>query len=305
LTDITDLKIFARVVRTGNMSAAGRELGYSPAVISKRVGHLEERLGARLFQRTTRRLTLTETGEGYYRRVVDILSLVEEAENFVSERNTTPSGVLRISAPTLFSRMHLAPYLPKFLETYPSMEIDVQLSDRYVDIIRDGFDLALRIGGPSDSSMMMQKLASIDRVLCATPEYLRINGQPETLGDLDHFQCISACEEDQWNLTGPDGDVNYRVRGKIRTNSSEFSKEALLAHQGIGLYSNWAIGPEIKSGALKVILPEYRGKDDVTLSALFPSRDFIPEKVKVFLEFLQDLYGDEPYWDTKVEPAQN
>ena len=289
MTDITDLKIFARVVRTGNMSAAGRELGYSPAVISKRVGHLEERLGARLFQRTTRRLTLTETGEGYYRRVVDILSLVEEAENFVSRRNTTPSGTLRLSAPALFSRMHLAPYLPKFLDAYPDMELDVQLSDRYVDLIRDGFDVALRIGSPRDTSMMVHKLAPNKSVLCATPEYLDVNGEPKSLGELDHFECITAGEQDQWHLMGPEGEQNYRVRGKVRTNSCEFAKVTLLAHQGIGLFSTWAVGEELKDGRLKVVLPEYRGISDAAISALFPSRDFVPEKVKVFLEFLKEL----------------
>ena len=297
MTDITDLKIFARVVRTGNMSAAGRELGYSPAVISKRVGHLEERLGARLFQRTTRRLTLTETGEGYHRRVIDILSLVEEAENFVSQRNTTPSGVLRISAPTLFSRMHLAPYIPKFLDAYPDIEIDIQLSDQYVDIIRDGFDVALRIGLPRDTSMMVHELAPVRRVLCATPEYIDSNGEPSSLGELDHFECITSGEIDQWNLHGPDGDVTYRVHGKIRTNSSEFSKEALLAHHGIGLVSTWAVGEEIANGRLKIVLPQYQGSSNVTLSALFPSRDFVPEKVQVFLVFLKELYGEQPYWD--------
>ena len=302
MTDITDLKIFARVVRTGNMSAAGRELGYSPAVISKRVGHLEERLGARLFQRTTRRLTLTETGEGYHRRVVDILSLMDEADNFVSRRNTTPSGVLRLSAPTLFSRLHLAPYIPKFLADYPDMEVDVQLSDRYVDLIRDGFDVAVRVGIPRDTSMMVHKLASNTSVLCATPEYLRVNGEPTSLGELEHFECITAGEQDQWQFVGPNGAEKYRVRGKIRTNSCEFAKEVLLAHQGIALLSTWAVSKELKSGALKIVLPKYQGNSEEAISALFPSRDFVPEKVKVFLDFLRQLYRDEVLWDpAKIE----
>jgi len=279
------------------MSAAGRELGYSPAVISKRVGHLEERLGARLFQRTTRRLTLTETGEGYYRRVVDILSLVEEADDFVSKRNTTPSGVLRLAVPTLFSRMHLAPHIPKFLEDYPDIEMDIQLSDEFVDIIRDGFDVALRIGMPRETSMMAHRLAPVNRILCATPEYIDANGEPTSLGELDQFECITSGEIDHWNLQGPEGEITYRVNGKIRTNSSDFAKEALLAHHGISLVSTWAIGEELTNGRLKVILPEYKGSAHVALSALVPSRDFVPEKVQVFLEFLKELYGEQPYWD--------
>lgn len=275
------------------MSAAGRELGYSPAVISKRIGHLEERLGTRLFQRTTRSLTLTETGEGYYKRVVDILSLVDEAENFVSKRSTTPSGVLRLSAPTIFGRMHIAPHLPKFLDAYPDIELDVQLCDRYVDLIREGYDVAVRIGPHRDSTMMVHDIAPNRRIICATPKYLERAGEPTTLAELDHFECICAGEQDQWRLSGPNGVEIYRVHGKIRTNSYEFAKQALLAHQGIGLFSVWDVGPELQSGALKTILSEYEGSPDVSISAVFPSRDFVPEKVKVFLNFLTELYGED------------
>src|SRR5215470_7061918 len=143
MTAISDLDIFSRVARTGNMSAAGREMGLSPAVVSKRISLLEERLGARLFQRTTRQLTLTETGAGYFKRVVDILSLCEEAEDFVSCRNTMPRGLLKITMPTTFGRLHIAPYLGKFLASYPDIELDAHLTDRLVDIIREGFDLAI------------------------------------------------------------------------------------------------------------------------------------------------------------------
>ena len=151
MTAISDLDIFARVARTGNMSAAGREMGLSPAVVSKRISLLEDRLGARLFQRTTRQLTLTETGEGYFKRVVDILSLVEEAEDYVSRRNTKPRGTLKVSVPTSFCRLHIAPHLPAFLARYPDIELDIHMSDHYVDIIREGFDVAIRIGELEDS----------------------------------------------------------------------------------------------------------------------------------------------------------
>ena len=159
VTAISDLDIFARVARTGNMSMAGREMGLSPAVVSKRISLLEDRLGARLFQRTTRQLTLTETGEGYFKRVIDILSLCEEAEDYVSRRNTKPRGVLKISAPTSFNRAHIVPHLPAFLARYPEIEIDMQLTDHFVDIIREGFDLAIRIGELEDSSLVARKLA--------------------------------------------------------------------------------------------------------------------------------------------------
>ena len=172
MTAISDLDIFARVARTGNMSAAGREMGLSPAVVSKRISQLEERLGARLFQRTTRHLTLTETGAGYFKRVVDILSLCEEAEDFVSRRNTKPRGLLKVTMPTAFSRLHIAPYIDDFLARYPEIELDVHIGDAFVDIIREGFDLAIRIGELEDSSLVARRIAPDTRVICAAPSYL-------------------------------------------------------------------------------------------------------------------------------------
>ncbi len=300
LTNINDLKIFARVVRTGNMSAAGRELGYSPAVISKRVGHLEERLGVRLLQRTTRRLTLTETGEGYYKRVVDILSLVDEAENYVSQSCTTPSGILRLSAPTIFGQLHIAPHLPAFLKAYPGIDLDIQLSDEYVDIIREGYDLAVRIGPQRETTMLVHEIAPNRSVICATPKYIETSGKPNTVAELDQFECICAGAQEQWRLTGPDGEEIYRVRGKIRTNSRAFTKQAVLAHHGIGLFSTCEVGSELDSGALQVILPDHEGSPDASVSAVFPSCDFVPEKAKVLVNFLTNIYRNEPDWGRRA-----
>ena len=299
MTAISDLDIFSRVARTGNMSAAGREMGLSPAVISKRISLLEERLGARLFQRTTRQLTLTETGEGYFQRVVDILSLCEEAEDFVSRRNTKPRGLLKVTAPTSFSRLHIAPYLPQFLAKFPEIELEFQLTDNFVDIIRDGFDLAIRIGELQDSSLVQRKLAADNRVVCASSKYVEQSGLPKSLADLDFHNCLSAGAQDYWRLQGPDGHHQLKVKGNIRSNSFEFIREALLA--GLGLRSTWDIGPELKNGDLKVVLPEYRGAENVAIYAVYPCRDFMPEKVNVFIEFLSDLYGSDPYWEKGID----
>jgi DNA-binding transcriptional LysR family regulator len=303
VTAITDLEIFARVARTGNMSAAGREMGLSPAVVSKRISLLEEKLNVRLFQRTTRQLTLTETGEGYFKRVVDILNLIEEAENFVNRRNTTPRGLLKVTAPTSFSRLHIAPFLSAFLEKFPEIELEFHLTDNFVDIIREGFDLAIRIGELQDSSLVQRKLAADTRVICASPKYLESadHGIPESLADLDFHNCLSAGAQDHWRLEGPDGQHQLRVKGNIRSNSFEFMREALLSGLGLGLRSTWDIGPELKSGALQVVLPEYRGSSNVAIYAVYPCRDFMPEKVSVFIEYLADLYGSEPYWNKGLE----
>lgn len=301
MTAISDLEIFARVARTGNMSAAGREMGLSPAVVSKRISLLEDRLNARLFQRTTRQLTLTETGEGYFKRVVDILSLIEEAEDFVSRRNTRPRGLLKVTAPTSFSRLHIAPYLPQFLEKFPEIELDFHLTDNFVDIIREGFDLAIRIGELQDSSLVQRKLAPDNRVICASPKYLEAHGTPKTLSDLDDHNCLSAGAQDYWRLEGEGRTHQLKVKGNIRSNSFEFMREALLSGLGLGLRSTWDVGPEIKNGTLKVVLPQYRGIDSMAVHAVYPSREFMPEKVNVLIEYLSSLYGNAPYWDSGLD----
>ncbi len=305
MTAITDLEIFARVARTGNMSAAGREMSLSPAVVSKRISLLEERLNVRLFQRTTRQLTLTETGEGYFKRVLDILNLIEEAENFVNRRNTTPRGLLKVTAPTSFSRLHIAPFLPAFLKKFPDIELEFHLTDNFVDIIRDGFDLAIRIGELQDSSLVQRKLAADSRVICAAPKYLEGHelGAPRALADLDFHNCLSAGAQDLWRLEGADGQHQLRVRGNIRSNSFEFMRETLLSGLGLGLRSTWEIGPELRSGALTMVMPEYRGSSNVAIYAVYPCRDFMPEKVNVFIEYLAALYGPEPYWNEGLELA--
>ena len=294
MTSISDLDIFARVARTANMSAAGREMGLSPAVVSKRVSLLEDRLGARLFQRTTRHLTLTETGEGYFKRVVDILSLIEEAEDFVSRRNTRPRGVLKVTAPTAFSRLHIAPHLPAFLSRFGDIEIEMHLTDNFVDILRDGFDVAIRIGELRDSSLVARKLAADERVLCATPGYLAEASVPKKLVDLERHNCLLAGAQDVWRLDGPEGQVHARVKGNIRSNSGEFVREALMSGLGIALRSTWDINAELESGRLQVVLPEYRGSSSVGIFAVYPCREFMPNKVNVFIEFLNEVYAANP-----------
>ncbi|MGL4396339.1 MAG: LysR family transcriptional regulator [Hyphomicrobium sp.] len=303
MTAISDLDIFARVARTGNMSAAGREMSLSPAVVSKRISLLEERLGARLFQRTTRQLTLTETGEGYFRRVVDILSLVEEAEDYVSRRNTKPRGVLKISAPTSFCRLHITPHLPGFLARYPDIEFDMHITDHFVDIIREGFDIAIRIGELEDSSLVARKLAPEHRVICAAPSYLERAGVPKTIEDLDAHNCLQSGAQDVWRLEGPGGQHFVRVKGNIRSNSADFVRSALTQGLGIALRARWDVGPEIASGDLKVVLPEYTGSSKNAIYAVYPCREFMPAKVNAFIEYLAELYSSENAWDKTVSPA--
>lgn len=297
---IGDLEIFARVVTAGNMSAAGREMGVSPAVVSKRISHLEERLGARLFQRTTRQLTLTETGQGFYERVVNILAGIEEAEAFVTRRNSIPQGILKVTAPTAFGRLHIAPYLGEFLDAYKDIKLDLDLSDTFVDIVGGGYDMAIRIAELEDSSLVAKKLATNHRVICAAPGYLEKMGEPRSLAELARHNCLAPAAQEVWRLEGPDGPVSIRVGGNIRTNSTEVVREAVLVGLGIALRSTWDVGPELKSGRLKVVLPQYRESPRVAIYALYPCRDYLPAKLRVFVDFLLALYS-EPYWDKGLD----
>ena len=297
MSDFSDMEIFARVVTAGSMSAAGREMGLSPAVVSKRLRRLEDRLGTRLLQRTTRQIALTEAGQGFYERVVAILASIEEAEGFVTRRSAMARGTLKVTAPTSFGRLHIAPLLGTFLHDNPDLSVNLMLSDDFVDIVGDGFDLAIRIAELSDSSLVARRLAPTYRVLCATPEYIERHGEPKTIDDLNDHVCLATMAQDPWRLEGPDNMVVVRASGPLQTNSSEVVREAVLAGMGIALRSTWDIGPDLSSGRLKVVLPDFHASQNVGVFAVYPSRRFLPAKVRVFIDFLAGCYGPEPYWD--------
>ncbi|MCZ3375524.1 LysR family transcriptional regulator [Rhizobium sp. AG207R] len=297
MTNLGDLEIFASVVATGSMSLTGRALGFSPAVISKRIKRLEDRLGTRLLQRTTRQISLTEAGQGFYDRVLAILAGLEEAEAYIAGRSSQMHGTLKISAPTSFGRMHIAPHLKSFMQAHPELALNLVLSDEFVDIVGGGFDLAIRIAELTDSSLVARRLAPVRRVLCASPAYIEAHGMPEDIDDLRRHICLPAHNLDPWRLEGPKGSLIFRPEGRLITNSSEVVREAVIAGLGIALRSTWDIGPELRDGRLVQVLPAYEGSHNVTLSAVYPSRQFLPAKVRVFIDFLAELYGPVPYWE--------
>lgn len=299
MNNLGDLEIFARVVSAGSMSAAGRELGLSPAVVSKRLRRLEDRLGTRLMQRTTRQISLTEAGQGFYERVVAILAGIEEAEAFVSRRSALAHGVLKVSAPTSFGRMHIAPHINTFMQSNPDLGVNLMLRDEFVDIVGDGYDLAIRIAELSDSSLVARKLAPVRRVLVASPAYIKRHGTPDTLTDLDGHICLAPHNNDSWKLEGPQGEVIHRPIGPLQTNSSEVVREAVIGGMGIALRSTWDIGAELSDGRLVQVLPAYEGSRNVAIHAIYASRRFLPAKVRLFIDYLAELYGPTPYWDTE------
>ncbi|MEJ6850138.1 LysR family transcriptional regulator [Sinorhizobium fredii] len=297
MTNLGDLEVFARVVSTGSMSAAGRALGLSAAVISKRVKRLEERLGTRLLQRTTRQVSLTEAGQGFYDRVLGVLAGIEEAEAYASGRSSQAQGTLRITAPTSFGRMHIAPHLTGFMKDHPDLKLHIVLSDEFSDIVADGFDLAIRIGELTDSSLVARKLAPVRRLLCAAPGYIARQGAPKEIGDLAQHICLPAHNNESWKLEGPGGSLAYRPDGPLVTNSSEIIRAAVIAGAGIALRSTWDVSAELRDGRLVQVLPEWEGAHRLTLSAVYPSRQFLPAKVRLFVDYLAALYGPVPYWE--------
>lgn len=302
MSNLTDMEIFARVVSAGSMSAAGREMNLSPAVVSKRIRRLEEKLGSRLLQRTTRQIAMTESGQGFYERVIAILASVEEAESFVSRGSAKARGNLKVAVPTSFGRLHIAPHLGKFLSENPDLTVNLDLSDDFVDIVGEGYDMAVRIAELSDSSLVARRLAPVHRILCASPDYIEKHGVPETIEALtaDHVT-LAALNQDPWRLAGPNGIETVRTQSPVKTNSNEVVRECLIAGVGIALRSTWDVGPELRDGKLQILLPHYRASKDVGLYAVYPSRQFLPAKVRVFIDFLAALYGSSPYWDDGLE----
>ncbi|MBO9101487.1 LysR family transcriptional regulator [Rhizobium sp. VS19-DR104.2] len=292
-----DLQIFIAVVSSGSMSDAGRAHGLSPAVVSKRIKRLEDQLGTRLLQRTTRQLSLTEIGQGFYDRGLAILAGLEDAESYIAGRSAETQGILKISAPTSFGRMHVAPNLKVFMARHPNLAINLVLTDEMTDIVGGGFDVAIRIAELIDSSLVARRLAPVRRVLCASPAYIAEHGAPSNIDDLDRHTCIPAHNNDAWRLEGPSGHVTLRPEGMLNTNSSEVIREAVIAGLGIALRSTWDVGPELKQGRLVQVLQQFEGSQNVALSAVYPSRQHLPSKVRLFIDFLADLYGPVPYWE--------
>lgn len=293
---VIDLRVFDRVVATGSMSAAARELGLTPTAVSKIVKRLERRLGTRLLHRTTRQVTATEIGQGLQGRIGAILAALDEAEDFVTTGSAQVRGTLRISAPTSFGRLHVAPHLAGFLAEHPDLAVDLQLSDAFVDIVQQGFDMAIRIAELTDSSLIARQLAPAHRLLVAAPAYLRTHGLPLSIADLSRHALLNHTGE-PWRLEGPDGPVQVRTHARIATNSSEVVREAVLSGLGIALRSTWDIGADLKSGRLVAVLPAWRASHRIGVFAVYPSRQFLAFKVRRFIDHFAALYGPAPYWN--------
>lgn len=293
-----DYALFARIIESGSLSAAGRAVGLSPAMVSKRLARLEARLGAALVNRTTRRLALTETGERFHADVLAILKAVAEAEARAGGQKDGPAGLLRVSAPTSFGRLHIAPHLKRFLDAYPRITLDLDLSDGFVDLMADRIDVAVRITPTVGGGVSARRLATNRRILCAAPAYIAQHGAPEDTAALARHQLLAATGQFPWRLTGGDGrTVSIDGTSRVRTNSSEVVRELCIAGVGIALRSLWDVSADLAAGRLVRILPDCEGSADVGIYAVSPRRSEIAPAVRAFTDFLEGLYGPVPPWE--------
>jgi len=296
---LTGLSVFVTAVEQGSLAAAARRLGMTPAMAGKHIASMEASLGVRLLYRTTRKLHLTAVGEDYLQRARQILDALDEADGTARELQTEPRGILRIAAPTTFGTLHLGPPIADFLKSYPSVRIEMSLSDRFVDLVAEGIDLAIRIGTLSDSSLIARRFAQSDMLACATPNYLDQNGRPGTPSDLaklDRLAFSQATSAGDWRFTDRDG-RNHSVSGPTRLSADtmDILLSAALAGAGVVYGPAFVLSDHVNSGALERILPDYT-TESLGIHAVYPSGRLVSAKVRHFITLLHDRFAERAAW---------
>ncbi|MGB8417455.1 LysR family transcriptional regulator [Paraburkholderia sp.] len=293
-------EVFVTVVSRGSFTRAADVLDTSPANVTRYVNELEAHLGTRLLNRTSRKLSLTEGGETLYARCKSILDDVAETEGLVSSASVEPRGRLRINAPVSFGILHLAPLWPEFMRKYPRVELDVSLIDRVVDIVEEGYDLAIRISRAGSTSHAARKLATSRNTLCASPAYLARYGYPAAPADLVEHRCIGyayAATGNEWQLIDSERKTHaVKVNYHMHTNNGDTARAAALAGQGVIWQPTFLIGNDLRAGTLIQLLPDYR-LPDIDVLALYPSRRHLSAKIRAVVDFLVDAFGGVPPWD--------
>ncbi|MEE8545010.1 MAG: LysR family transcriptional regulator [Alphaproteobacteria bacterium] len=298
---VAGMRIFAGVVESGSFSAAGRQVGLAPSSVSRRIGDLEDELGARLFHRTTRKLSLTEAGQIYFERAARILIEIDEAKLAVARSDGAPSGVLRLTAPASVARRHIVPALGDFQARYPAVQIVLSMTDRLVDLVEDRFDLAIRLGAQSDSSLIARKIGSGRRFVAASPAYLDRAGVPGTPAELADHNCLtfrSHRGSNLWRFRGGRGESQVRVTGSLFSDNGEALCAAAVSGLGLILVPEWLTGSEVKQGRLRELLSGWRALPEATpLYAVYPHQRHLPAKVRSFIDFLAQRFAAQSGWD--------
>jgi DNA-binding transcriptional LysR family regulator len=290
------LRAFTQVVNAGGFAAAAREMGVSRSQVNKLVIALENELGVQLLHRSTRVVTPTETGLAFHERCVEILASLEEAERSLTQLQAEPRGRLKVNAPMTFGTLHLAPALADFLVQYPDIQVQLTLSDRFIDPIEEGFDITVRIAKFQESaSLIVHPLTAAPRVLCAAPSYLEQHGTPTHPDELQHHSCLhygQLAVEAQWTLIGADGEQTVSVQGVLCSNNGEVLRDAAVRGLGITLLPVFIVGRELQQGVLHIVLPNYH-PPELSISVIYPVNRHLSTKVRLLVDFLQERFGQQ------------
>ncbi len=297
---LADIEAFISVVEAGTFSAAGERLGVAKSVISRRISHLEKRLGSRLLHRTTRRLALTDTGKNFYQRAVQVIADLDDAEQSVTEETIELRGSLKLAAPLSFGLSHLSDAITDFLNEHPAIELNLDLNDRNINLVEEGFDMAVRIGELHDSTLVAKRLGIARNITCASRVYLERHGEPTSPDELHQhigLQYSNISYKQQWCYETPEGKTIYaQPQIRIRANNGEALATAASAGLGITTGPTFILGRHIKEGSLVKILNGYQ-RPSVGIYAVYPPGRLTPRRIQVFSEFLAGRFGDNPYWD--------
>jgi DNA-binding transcriptional LysR family regulator len=290
--DIQDLQIFARVAALQNLSAVGLELTLTPGTISKRLQALEDELSVRLFDRTTRSIRITDEGRLFYEHAQRILTELEKARASVGTNVTSPKGRLKISLPTSLGRAAMAEALARFMQAYPDVDVYANVTDRVVNLKEEGYDVAIRTGMLTDSSLIAKRLAPDHQVLVAAPSYIAANGTPQRAADLASHSCLILGDQSTWTLKGSDGTEAVRIGGRLRSNNCEFLYESVLEGLGVLRISRLRAERDILSGTLVPVLTGYEVANESAIWAVYPSSKYVLPKLRVLLDFLGEWFRE-------------
>ncbi len=299
---LEDMSAFVRIIESGSISLAANQLGVAKSAVSRRLAELEERLGVQLLQRTTRQSSLTEAGRSYYQRALQILADVSELNAATSNTKTQLEGVMKIAVPLTFGLQQLAPAINAFAMAHPGLVIHLDFSDRKVDIVEEGFDLAVRIAELQDSTHIARRLAPIQIILCASPAYLEQHGTPEKPQDLKAHRTLqyTLMPRSSWKLISPDGkQVTVAIRENMGANNGEFLREAAVSGQGLVRLPTFIVWQEIEKGELVRVMADYT-IPPLNAYAIYPQTRHLSHRVRALIDFLVKRFEGEPYWDRSL-----
>jgi DNA-binding transcriptional LysR family regulator len=294
---------FAHVVKAGSFAAAARRLGMSTSVTSKHVAKLEKQLGARLLNRSTRRLSLTEVGAAYFEHCARIVEEIESSGRVIEGLQAKPCGLLRVTAPPSFVTLHLIPMLAEFRQRYPDIDLEFDVSNRVIDLALEGFDLALRVTRSPADNMIARKLAHLRVVLCASPAYLKARGEPRHADELAGHDCLLfslADPEPQWRFRAQGKVIQVAILAAFRANATDPLHQLALGGMGIAQLPSYMVADDIRHQRLVQLLPEIQPENESDLYAVYLPHRYVAPKLRVFVDFLMERIGPVPYWDTAL-----